>query len=39
MDAANEKKQAPPGLQGARERGDHPKSAEEMTQTERGRGE
>ena len=39
MDAANEKKQAPPGLQGAREPGDHPKSAEEMTQTERGRGE
>ncbi len=39
MDAANEKKQAPPGLQGARERGDHRKSAEEMTQTERGRGE
>ena len=39
MDAANEKKQAPPGLQGAREPGDHPKSAEEMAQTERGRGE
>ncbi|MFY9968618.1 MAG: efflux RND transporter periplasmic adaptor subunit [Roseiarcus sp.] len=39
MDAANEKKQAPPGPQGAREPGEHPKSAEEMAQTERGRGE
>ncbi len=35
MEAADEKKQAPPGQQGAQGPGDHPKSAEEMAQTGR----
>jgi RND family efflux transporter MFP subunit len=39
MDAANEKRQAPPGPQGARGPGDHPKSAEEIARSERDRGE
>jgi RND family efflux transporter MFP subunit len=39
MEAANEKKQAPPGQQGARGPGDHAESAADMAQTERGHGE
>jgi RND family efflux transporter MFP subunit len=39
MEAADEKKQAPPGQQGARGPGDHAESAEDMAQTERGHGE
>ena len=39
MEAADEKKQAPPGQQGARGPGDHAESAEDMAQTERDHGE
>jgi RND family efflux transporter MFP subunit len=39
MEAADEKKQAPPGQQGARGPSDHAESAADMAQTERGHGE